>query len=690
VRQLSERPLRDSLRDRLRDQRALLLLDNFEHVLGAAPEVALVLEACPDVAVLVTSRAALRLRWEQVMEVPPLALPPPVSAPAPDALATAPAVALFVQRARAAAPGFGLDRWNAGAVAAVCRRLDGLPLALELAAARCPVLSPAEILARLPESLDLLTGGAPDYPARHRTLRAAIAWSYDLLAPGEQALLRRLAVFAGGCTLEGAAAVGGGGDDPGQGVLDGLATLVRASLVRRAAPPGAAPRFRLLETVRQYARERLEASGEAAAVRRRHAGYCLAVAERAAPGLEGPEQVAWLERLEAEHDDLRAALRWALEAGDAQHGQRLAGALGWFWWVRGYLTEGRAWLAGLLGLPGAAAPTLPRAGALDAAGFLAFQQADYAAALALHGEALALREALGDRRGLRHPLHGLGDARLFGGDPDGARALFERGLANADALGDRWGVALFCQHLALLAYVRGDRRAARTWYERALAGSRERGNPWGVAYARGGLGRLALAAGDAAAAGALHRESLAALRDVGDRFVLAFKLQDLAAVAAARGDAARALRLAGAAATLCEVAGYVTPPALRAQVDDVVAAARRALGPAAPAAWAEGRAMSPEAATALALAPDSPDAPAPRRGTPRPPPQALTAREREVAVLVARGLTNRQIGEALLITEGTARIHVGHVLAKLGFASRVQVAAWAAGRGLLAVARSGA
>ena len=436
----------------------------------------------------------------------------------------------------------------------------------------------------------------------------------------------------------------------------------------------------MLERIREFAWERLEArntgtGGEAADARRRHAVYYLALAERAAPGLDGPEQVAWLNRLEAEHNNLRAALGWTMETGAAEHGLRLAGAVGWFWWVRGYLSEGREWLDRLLALPGAQEPSLARAGALDAAGFLAFQQGAYAAAEALHREALGIREARRDGRGLRHSLHGLGDARMMQGDRGAAGTVFERGLANARELGDIWGEALFSLHLAMATGDR-DRARSRALYERALALARETGNAWGIAYATGGLARLALDKGDTAAAGALSRDSMALLHDVGDRFGLLVGLHALAVVAAARGHHARVLRLAGAGAALQQIAGSVIPPPQQRLVECQVAAARQALGAAAPAAWAEGCAMSWEEAIAYALAPgDSPAAPVPR-GTPAP--TELSPREREVAALVARGLTNREVAEALVISEGTARVHVAHILAKLGVRSRVQVAAWAA------------
>ena len=682
VHQVTDLPLLDSLCDHLRDRRALLVLDNLEHVLEGTTDLAKLLESCPDLKLLLTSRVALRSRWEHLFAVAPLDVPPAGASAAFDDVASAGAVALFVQRAQAASPEFVLCAENAAAVAELCARLDGLPLAIELAAARSPVLTPAQMLTRMPERLDLLAGGAPEQPSRHRTLRDAIAWSYDLLASFEQSLFRRLGVFAGGWTLDAVDSTLAPQPSP----LDALASLVGANLVRRDGSPGGAHRFRMLETIRAYALERLEAAGELVDARRHHADYYLALAENLGSRLNGPEQISALDRLQVEHDNLRAALRWALDVGAVEHGLRLAGAIGWFWWVRGHLSEGRAWLARLLALPGAEVQTLIRAGALDAAGFLAFQQGAFAEAVTLHGEALAIREAFGDRSGMRESLHGLGDAYMFLHDSGQATALFERGIANAAELDDIWGQALFSFHLGLLTAIQHGPAATRTLYERALALSRETGNAWGIAYSGGGLGRAALAVGDVDAADTLFRETLGRLCDVGDQFSIPIRLSDLAAIAAARSNWERVLRLEGASAALREARGYARHFVAPAEVDARIATARQKLPPAIQAAaWADGFAMSLDEAVAYALAPaDLPTSPA---ASSIAASSLLTPREHEVAVLIGHGLTNRQIGEALVITEGTARVHVAHVLAKLGFHSRVQVAAWAAERGLLDVPR---
>jgi predicted ATPase len=351
--------LLDSLRESLQDKQMLLVLDNFEQVVAAAPLVAELLAACPRLKCLVTSRVVLRLRGEHEFPVPPLDLPDPRHLPAMDTLSQYAAVELFIQRALALKPDLRVDNATAPAVVAICVRLEGLPLAIELAAARIKLFPPQALLARLGRRLELLRGGTRDMPERHQTLRHAIAWSYDLLEAGEQALFRRLAVFAGGCTLEAAEvvcqAVHAPAAGPGQSleVLDGVASLVDKSLLRQQAQVSGEPRFRMLETLCEYGLECLTASGEEPAVRRAHADYYRVLVEAAEPALTGPAQEAWLEQLEAEHDNVRAALRWAEESGEAEMGLRLAGALCQFWLIRGHLREGQEWFARLLGLAGA-------------------------------------------------------------------------------------------------------------------------------------------------------------------------------------------------------------------------------------------------------------------------------------------------------------------------------------------------
>jgi predicted ATPase/DNA-binding CsgD family transcriptional regulator len=734
----------EGLRYALRDQQLLLVLDNLEHLLPAAPQVAELLAACPGLRVLATSRAALRLRWERTCPVAPLGLPDRRRPSTPEGLLAAPAVALFLERARALHPEFQLTEENARAVAEICALLDGLPLAIELVAARSDVLRPQDILPGLREQrLELLTGGAPDLPARHRTLRAALDGSYELLAPEERALFRRLAAFAGGCTLEAVEAVCAGAEYAENGraeeaastplllsPLEGIAALVGASLLHREEGPGAPPRFRLLQTVREYALERLVDAGELTATRRAHAAYCLRLAERAEAALLGPEQASWLECLEREHDNLRAALRWCLDGGEAEAGLRLGGALWRFWYVRGYFAEGRTWLAELLALPSAPTLAAARASVLEGAGNLAHQQGDYTAAWALHEESLAIWREAGDWPGIAGALNSLGLlARLQGdhararglleealqferalglrawearslnnlgnvlhdvGEHANARALHEASLAISAALGDEWGIATAMCDLGNVLRDEGDDAAARARYEESLARRRTVGDRRGMVMSYVGLGQVACSQREYFAARAHFADGLAIAREVGDRHGIAQALEGLAGLAAALDQPARALCLAGAAAALREAMGAPLSPNGRARFERRLEAARRTLGaePAA-AAHAEGRAMPSDQAVAYALAPEEPGRSvaadrAPGHRSPTGQAVRLTRREQEVATLIARGFTNQQIADELVITPGTAANHVEHILTKLDFRSRTQIAAWAIEHGLVA------
>jgi predicted ATPase/transcriptional regulator with XRE-family HTH domain len=576
VRESARRPLLDSLKEYLRDKQILLVLDNFEQVTAAAPLVADLLGAAPRLKVLISSRAVLHLYGEHEFAVPPLALPDtPGSLPPLATLREWEGVALFVERAEAVQPGFTLTESNAATVIALCRQLDGLPLAIELAAARSKFFTPEALLARLGAAagrLDLLTGGPQDRPSRQRTLRDAIAWSYDLLAPAEQTLFRRLAVFVGGATPEAVAAVGsrqraggsderagGGGPDLGaeddspaadtqhathstqHTVLDGLASLVDKSLVQREAPEGA-ERFGMLETIREYAWERMEAGGEAAEVREAHTAYYLALAEQAAPALRGPDQADWLDRLEREHDNLRAAQRWAAEAEDGETALRLVGALGWFWFRRGYLTEGREQITRALNSAGPER-TPARAMALYWAGRSAWRQGDHTEARMLHDESLAIFDEHKDRRGRALVLNGLGMMAGDEGDFAAERALYEESLALGQALGDGWIAAQARQLLGLQAATQGDYAAARAHQEGGLAMFRALGDKRGIAHALSGLGPVALEADDPQAARALYTEALAIFRDLHDKSGIAGVLVSLGEVARVQGDYAAAVAL---------------------------------------------------------------------------------------------------------------------------------------------------
>ncbi len=726
VGETARKPLIESLVEHLRDRQLLLVLDNFEQVLAAAPLLAELLMACPALKVLATSRAALHLSGEHEFPVPPLELPDPKRLPDLAALSQYEAVTLFIQRARAARPDFQVTNASAPAVAELCARLDGLPLAIELAAARVKLLSPQAMLARLVGAhgvrpggeagarrapLQLLTGGARDLPARQQTLRSTIDWSYALLEPGERALFARLAVFVGGCSLEAVEAV----CDPDRGprtedradaspssvlgppsVLDGLAQLVDQSLLRQAEGPEGEPRFAMLETIREYAAERFEASWDAEAVRRRHAEYYLALAEQAAPELVGPQQGAWLERLEREHDNLRAALGWALERGDETLGLPLAAAMGHFWAVRGHLSEGQEWLERALSRwPEAVAPA--RAEVLSAAGHLAYIRGEYDRAATLHGEGLSLRRALGDHHGVALSLHNLGRVAHYRGGFEWAAALYDESLAIRRTLGDKRGVALSLNSSGVLARDQGDDERARALYEESLALFRELGDTWGTGLLLNNLARVARDREEWEQAAGLCAESLALFQDVGDRHGVAWVLSNLAIVAQRRGAWEQAARLHGAVEARREALGSAAlslSPSERATYEAAVAATRAELGEHAfAAATAAGRAMPPEQVAGVA-----PLATGPTAGVERtedaspisaPPaldqvPSPLTRREREVAALVAQGLTDRQIAETLVIAEGTVGVHLGNIFTKLDLHSRAQLAVWAAEHGLLA------
>jgi len=574
LREVAGQPVEERLRTALRGGERLLLLDNFEQVVAAGPALVALLGACPGVTALVTSRAALRVRGEREFAVAPLALPAPEEGADPAAVARALAVALFVQRAQAVRPDFALDNGNVADVAALCRRLDGLPLALELAAARLTLFTPRALLARLERRLPLLTGGAHDLPAHQRTLRDTLAWSYDLLAPAERALFRRLAVFVGGCTPEAAAAVCDDGDDgddgsggaAGAAVLAGLASLVEQSLLRRAEGEGADEEARvgMLETIREYATEFLEGSGEAAERRRSHAAHYAALAEAATAGaVEGrpaaTEWRGWLGRLEREQGNLRAALAWAgAGAGADALGLRLAAALTPYWALRGQLTEGQAWLDALLALDAVAsrpAPTEVRARALDGAGRLATLRGDFGRALALGEELVALRREAGEPRALAAALDALGAAARAGGDPPPAAPRPTASQARGRAAGDLEGQIRALAHLGLVAYARGDEAEATARHAEGLALCRATDDPRGVVAALIGFGDVARQGGDYAHAAALLEESVALSRARGDAAGLAYALGHLALVTRERGGYARAVALYMESVPLCRAAG---------------------------------------------------------------------------------------------------------------------------------------
>jgi predicted ATPase len=624
----------------------LLLLDNFEHLIQAAPTVAELLTIAPNLKILVTSRAALHVYGEHEFSVPPLALPDSRSMPPLEVLSQYPAVALFVQRAVAAKPDFELNRENASAVTEICARLDGLPLAIELAAARVKVLSPSSMRTRLASRLQLLTGGARDLPQRQQTLRAAIDWSYDLLSAAEQKLFRRLSVFVGGCTLEGVEAVCDTKSDLDLDLLDGTASMVDKSLLQQVEQANGESRFVMLETIREYAREKLEASLEEASTKRAHAAYCLVLAEEEATEQSGAERAEWLERLGLEHDNFRAGLEWLTEIGDAEWGLRLGTALFRFWETREYLAEGRDRLGKLLMLAGAAVPTKARARALFAGGVLAGEQGDYASADALIGESLDIARQLRDKQGVAVSLNALAVLARDQGDVEIAHSLFEeslvlwrelgdqkavaRSLSNLAnvvklqgdyprvrslyaecllifrGLGDRTGVAWSLNYQGDVARDQGDSAAARALYEEGLAIFRELHDRWGIAGTLADLGSLAREERDCPTAHSLYRESLKIFQELEHKRGIARLLECFACSAAVQRQAERSLRLAGAAAALRQNIGAPLTPAEQAKLEAILQPARQALTNTSGAtSWLEGWDMPVEKAIAEVLMPEA-------------------------------------------------------------------------------------
>jgi predicted ATPase/DNA-binding CsgD family transcriptional regulator len=661
------------LRTFLREREVLLVLDNIEQVVAAAPELAGLLAGCPGLTLLVTSRETLRIEGEQEFPVPPLAVPDPARPLSPTELASCEAVAYFLQRARAVRPDFALTAENAPAIAEVCARLDGLPLAIQLAASRIKVLSPQALLARLSDRLTLLSRDARDVPVRLRTMRDAIAWSYDLLSPGEQLLFRRLSVFAGGCTLEAAAAVCL--DGATDSALDLLASLVDKSLLYRVVHPGGEPRFAMLETIRAYGLERLEAEGEAEATQRRMAAWLVELLAPAYRQHYGPAHRWWQDLLGAEQDNVRAVLAWAIERGEAETAQRIAHAAFPFWLVQGHLIEGRSW--GERALASGPTPDAVRAGVLGVTGWIAHAQGDEHRGIELAEGSLALARRAGDGAITARGAFALGVVKEDQGRFAEARALHEEALRIYRALDDEVWPPYVLNALGLVAYEQEelDRAAAR--FEEALGAFRASGTTYGAATALTNLAKVARARADYGRADALFVESLSLWWEHGDKPGIAGCLRGLARVAALTHRFERAARLFGAAEALREAIG-APPPQHHARYDQDVARVRTALGEAAfAAAWAAGRALPlPDVVSEAMIAPSSmstPTSDAPRSAA-QP---SLTHRELEVLRLVREGLSNREIGERLFVSERTAQTHVQHILDKLGVGTRAVAAAYA-------------
>jgi predicted ATPase/DNA-binding XRE family transcriptional regulator len=615
VREEGDRPLPELLREALAERQMLLVLDNCEHLLPGMALISELLAAGPQVTVLATSRSRLRLRGERELPVGPLAVPAAGGDGAPLAgLAGVAAVRLFVEQAQAVAPAFALTAETASPIAEICRRLDGLPLALELAAARIKVLPPQALLARLEQRLPLLSGGSRDLPARQQTMRDAIAWSYDLLTDEEQAHFRRLAVFAGGCTLEAAEwvlGVGGRVSDeeselpspithhpspsltdprpPPPDPLDAIASLVDQSLIRSSEGATGEPRFVMLETIREFGLEQLAANGEVDEARRAHAFAFLELASEAESALAGPEQARWLDRLEVELDNLRAALSWAVESGEVTLALRLGGTLWPFWRIRGHVRDGRPWLERILALPGAAAaPAALRAKALAGLGSLATNMGDYRAAQERLAESLAIYQELDNRRQITATLQSLALVAQNQNAYDRSAALYAQSLELAREQGDDPAIVVALNGLAIVAQTGGDVASATALYEECLAAARRLGAPRHVAITLGNLGNLAADRGEAAQAVALYEQSLAKYREVGDQRGVAICLYSLGHQAAVRDDSRAGALLAEA----LQIFTALGDPRAIAETLDVLARVIVERGPAITAARLLGAAAA--------------------------------------------------------------------------------------------------
>jgi predicted ATPase len=649
LRESRDRTIVAVLMEHVREKRMLLLLDNFEQVLDAALDVVQLLQSSPWLKVLVTSREALHVRGERRYSVPPLGLPDLRNLPCIEEIATCPSVQLFVERAQAVAPDFAMGEDNAEDVAAVCVGVEGLPLAIELAAARARHLTPREMRAGLASLLGLLRGGARDLPARHRTLNAAIEWSYNLLDTTEQRLFRGLGVFVGGFTSQ---AVGSIVDDE-PSTLISLLSLVDKNLVKqqRQASVGTdrerTPRFMMLETLHEYAREKLEECGEAGEVSKQHALYFLALAEDAEPKYWGPDQAIWFDRLGEEQDNIRAVFDWCHReesgAEGVEIGLRLAGALFRYWYTRGPYSEGRQWVTGVLAKPEAIEHTIWRGRALRTAGVLAYAQGDNASARALWEDGLAIARELGDRqlqasmlnnlgniayeaegdlklarslyeqsltiqreRGKWHntfyQLHNLGRIDEAEGDFEMARDRLEEALAIARELGDKTEVALSLQALGELAYSERDFQLARSLHEEGLAMQRGLGNKWSIPWSLGTLGYVALRQGEYDRAAALLSESITFSLEQGARTFMHRLITGLAAVVMAQGEPVRAVKLFAACERLSEAGLLSRLPSHQTDMShDVVAARAQLTEEEWEKAWKEGWAMTVEQAIEYAL-----------------------------------------------------------------------------------------
>ena len=728
IRERPGRPLTNTLVDALRLRQVLLLLDNCEHLLQACSELTeALLRACPAVTILATSREALNIAGETIRIVPPLPLPErsagiKASRVMSKKIGESEAVQLFVARARAVVPGFELAAENAGAVAEICLRLDGIPLAIELAAARLRAITVQQVAALLVDRFRLLTGGGRTAPARQRTLEATLDWSYALLASEEQQVLQALSVFAGGCTLEAALAICVAEQARRAEVRDALGRLVGKSLVV-AETGGEEVRYRLLETIREYALKRLTDSGDAAATRDRHLDYFVSWSERAETLLLGPEMPIGVRLFTDEHDNLRAALDWSLRSpGKAGAGLRLAAATGYYWRIVGYHTEGRTRLLAVLQQEDAQSPTLPRARAIVRAGLHAFYQSDYPSCRALaeearriaatHGasgrkdladalellaevasetgdyakaailyeEALPIYEQVGDLIGQGDTRKMVGWLAMRAGDYERAKMHLEEGLAVCRQSGELRHIASALSGMGELAIRTGRYAEARKSLDESLSISRATGEKWNIAINLGSLGWTALLQRDFTEMGRFLGESLAIRMETGDRGGIAWCLEKLAEAHGLQLRPQKAVAIFGAASALRAPLGSAMDEVDKPKHERLLSELGTALGEERfAAAWAEGNQMELDQVLEYALAEFG-------QGEPKVKAKerwgGLTEREREVATLMAQGKSNREIAEAMTVGLKTVETYVTRMLDKLGLDSRLQIALWALENGL--------
>ena len=682
IREVGDRILLDLLKAYLLDKSMLLLLDNFEQVIPAAVQVSDLLLACPQLKVVVTSRAVLHVRGEQEFSVPPLAVPDPQHLPDLVALSQYEVVTLFLQRAQAAMPDFQMNEANAATIAEICIHLDGLPLAIELAAARIKLLPPQAMLTRLEQRLHVLIGGPRDVPVRQQTLRNTIAWSYHLLDTQEQQLFRRLSVFVGGCTLEAVESVCYETQQEALSALSEIASLLDKSLLQRVANEGEA-RLMMLETIREYGLECLRESGEATLIQSEHAQYFLSMAEELEPHYFGAQATAVLDQLEREFENIRAALTWLARSGEKELALRLMVASWWFWFARSHLSEGRQWFEQLLRSNEEVADPV-RARALIDVGWFAFQQEDYAHAKNWLSEGLSIFRQLGDKKNTGFSLYRLGLVAWREENYLALQAFAEEALNIFNEVGFQEGIA---DTLLLLSKIYSEREEYASAYskaEQALTLFREIDDRWAIAYSLIILADVVFKQGDAITARKLTEESLTISIGLGYMRIIAVSLEHLAEILAALGEPAKAARLWGTVEALRDGAiasGSFLLPNMRSNQRESyhrsMAAVRSILGETSFAtAWAEGRAMSPAQALA-AQGSVFPYTSTPSRPSPTLPaksrssyPDELTEREVEVLRLVASGLTNERVAEQLVISSRTVNSHLTSIYAKIGVSTR--------------------